>query len=409
MKRNILFSIVIFLGISLALCGNTPFTENKVLIQQIGEIPTSVSDFINSDSDSEKFPVTGTVQAGSSLRFRSWPWGPVLGLKSPGSKLKIIGISGEFYQVEIDGKTAYMHKNYISVPGQDASQEEPYYPGNTRAGGYIALSESKLSTEVTDIKAKIETIEKKYDQAKKLLALAKSGYEKQKDPALKEKITDINKLIAAIENKYDLLKKELAKAKKNLAKAQEPAPKKTSTKKASSSSKSSSSSSTSSSSEAEKALANYKGGKLSPAEFGRLFGPVARENMKKTGVPASVTLAQAALETGWGGSSIGDAKNLFGIKGTGPAGTIKVPTKEFVNGRMITIQDNFRKYNSWQESIEDHGKLLQNSRYGYALKYNKDPNRYAKEIHKAGYATDPNYASKLISIMKSNNFYQYDI
>ncbi len=131
--------------------------------------------------------------------------------------------------------------------------------------------------------------------------------------------------------------------------------------------------------------------------------------MKKTGVPASVTLAQAALETGWGKSTIGDAKNIFGIKGTGTAGTIKVPTKEFVNGRMITIHDNFRKYHSWQQSFEDHGKLLQKSRYSYALQYNKDPDRYAREIHKAGYATDPNYASKLISIMKSNNFYQYDV
>lgn len=159
----------------------------------------------------------------------------------------------------------------------------------------------------------------------------------------------------------------------------------------------------------EAALANYRGGRLSPAEFGRLFGPAAREASKKSGVPASIILAQAALETGWGSSSIGDAKNMFGIKGTGPAGSIRVSTQEFVNGRMITIQDNFRKYHSWQESFDDHAKLLQNSRYGYALQYKKDPNRYAQEIHKAGYATDPNYASKLIGIMKSNNFYQWDV
>jgi len=159
---------------------------------------------------------------------------------------------------------------------------------------------------------------------------------------------------------------------------------------------------------AEAALANYKGGKLSPAEFSKLFGPVARESMKRTGVPASVTLAQAALETGWGGSSIGDAKNLFGIKGTGPAGTIRVSTKEFRNGSMVSEYANFRKYNSWAESIEDHGKLLQNSRYSPAMKYKNNPDQFAREIHKAGYATDPNYSSKLISIMKSNNFYQWD-
>lgn len=163
-----------------------------------------------------------------------------------------------------------------------------------------------------------------------------------------------------------------------------------------------------SSKEAEAALANFKGGKLSPAEFSKLFGPVARESMKRTGVPASVTLAQAALETGWGGSSIGDAKNLFGIKGTGPAGTIRVPTKEFRNGRMVTEYANFRKYHTWAQSIEDHGKLLQNARYSPAMKYKNNPDQFAREIHKAGYATDPNYSSKLIGIMKANNFYQWD-
>ena len=159
---------------------------------------------------------------------------------------------------------------------------------------------------------------------------------------------------------------------------------------------------------AEAALANYRGGRLSPSEFARLFGPVAREASKKSGVPASIILAQAALETGWGGSTIGDAKNLFGIKGTGPAGSIRVPTEEVINGQRVTINDNFRKYNSWQESIEDHGRLLQNSRYARAMAVKNDPDQFARELQKAGYATDPEYASKLISIMKSNNLYQYN-
>lgn len=159
---------------------------------------------------------------------------------------------------------------------------------------------------------------------------------------------------------------------------------------------------------AEAALANYRGGRLSPSEFARLFGPVAREASKKSGVPASIILAQAALETGWGGSTIGDAKNLFGIKGTGPAGSVRVPTQEVINGRRVTINDNFRKYNSWQESIEDHGRLLQNSRYARAMAVKNDPDQFARELQRAGYATDPEYASKLISIMKSNNLYQYN-
>ncbi|MEW6709074.1 MAG: glucosaminidase domain-containing protein [Candidatus Riflebacteria bacterium] len=165
---------------------------------------------------------------------------------------------------------------------------------------------------------------------------------------------------------------------------------------------------TGSASAAEAALANYKGGRLSPTEFKNLFGPVAREVSKKSGVPASIILAQAALETGWGGSAIGDAKNLFGIKGTGPAGSIRVPTKEVINGRTVTINDNFRKYNTWMESLEDHSRLLQTSRYANCMRYKNDPDQFARELQKAGYATDPSYASKLISIMKSNNLYAYN-
>lgn len=163
-----------------------------------------------------------------------------------------------------------------------------------------------------------------------------------------------------------------------------------------------------SASAAEAALANYRGGRLSPTEFKNLFGPVAREVSKRSGVPASIILAQAALETGWGSSTIADAKNLFGIKGTGPAGSVRVPTQEVVNGRRVTINDNFRKYNTWMESIEDHSRLLQNSRYAKAMQNRNNPDQFARELQRAGYATDPEYADKLISIMKSNNLYQFD-
>lgn len=159
----------------------------------------------------------------------------------------------------------------------------------------------------------------------------------------------------------------------------------------------------------EAALTSYRGGKLSPSQFAKLFGPVAREASKKSGIPASIIMAQAALETGWGSSAIGNAKNLFGIKGTGPAGSITVPTKEYINGRMVTVQGKFRKYNSWQESIEDHSKLLTGaSRYAKCMANRNNPDQFARELLKAGYATDPQYANKLISIMKSNNFYQYN-
>lgn len=157
------------------------------------------------------------------------------------------------------------------------------------------------------------------------------------------------------------------------------------------------------------ALENWKGGRLPPSEFCRLLGPVARESMRVTGVPASVTLAQAALETGWGAATIGDAKNLFGIKGTGPAGSITVPTREYINGQYVTVQGTFRKYHTWRESIDDHARLLTTApRYRNCMAYKNDPDQFARELQKAGYATSPTYASKLISIMRQYNLYQYD-
>lgn len=166
-------------------------------------------------------------------------------------------------------------------------------------------------------------------------------------------------------------------------------------------------------------LADYKGGKLGKAQFINLFGPIAKENERQTGIPAAVTMAQAILETGWGSSSIGDAKNLFGIKGTGPAGTTLHWTTEEKNGMKYRVQDYFRKYNSWQESIEDHSNfLLTNKRYSSAIKsYNsgkafgtpvqENVDAFARGIHDAGYATDSKYSDKLISIMKSNNLYKW--
>ncbi|MBF0406518.1 MAG: glycoside hydrolase family 73 protein [Candidatus Riflebacteria bacterium] len=179
-----------------------------------------------------------------------------------------------------------------------------------------------------------------------------------------------------------------------------------STRAASTSTSSSTSTSTSTFSSAE--LENWRGGKLSPSRFVALLGPAAREVYRRTGVPASVTLAQAALETGWGESTIGSAKNLFGIKGRGPAGSITVPTREYVNGRTITIRDTFRKYNNWMESIEDHAKLLNGPIYRAAQQYKNNPDQYARAIHRCGYATDPNYATTLIRLMKDYNMYQWD-
>lgn len=135
----------------------------------------------------------------------------------------------------------------------------------------------------------------------------------------------------------------------------------------------------------------------------------AIDTMKKYGVLASVTIAQAILESGWGQSGLTiNANNLFGIKATGNEPYVLMNTAEYINGERITINAKFRKYNSLAESIEDHGKFLtQNSRYNNIL-WVKDYRIVCRLIQQDGYATDPNYSRLLISIIEENNLQQWD-
>jgi flagellum-specific peptidoglycan hydrolase FlgJ len=140
----------------------------------------------------------------------------------------------------------------------------------------------------------------------------------------------------------------------------------------------------------------------------------ARESQRKSGVPASVTIAQAILESDWGRSRLAtEAKNLFGIKAFGRPGTAGIytaPTWEVYGGQNTTVLAAFRAYNTLEDSIEDHGNWFHdNSRYWPALAVKDDPRAFARAIHAAGYATDPAYAPKLIALMDRFNLYQYDI
>src|SRR3954468_16733546 len=92
--------------------------------------------------------------------------------------------------------------------------------------------------------------------------------------------------------------------------------------------------------------------------FIRLAAPGAQRGQREFGVPASVTIAQGALESAWGSSHIGTANNYFGIKAsgsTGPiaVGSVVVPTQEFVGGRMVTVNGRFRAYRSAADSFRD--------------------------------------------------------
>ncbi|MCG0458850.1 glycoside hydrolase family 73 protein [Enterobacter cloacae complex sp. ECC445] len=128
----------------------------------------------------------------------------------------------------------------------------------------------------------------------------------------------------------------------------------------------------------------------------------------KWGVPASVLLAQSALESGWGKHVKNNA--YFGIKGKSPSGnSTSFGTTEVINGKIIHIKDTFRAYADYAESADDYGRFLnENKRYKPAFSYTTEPNQFITEIAKAGYATDPDYAPKLIHLMERYDLYEFD-
>lgn len=134
----------------------------------------------------------------------------------------------------------------------------------------------------------------------------------------------------------------------------------------------------------------------------------AQEAHKKYGVFASVTLAQSALESAWGKDAI--SNNLFGIKADASwkGKKVLVDAHEVHQGRRIPVKAWFRAYMSPSASVIDHALFLsQNKRYKEAFKC-KNGCDFARSIAKAGYATDPNYAELLISIIRHNGFDKYD-
>ncbi|MBR2828428.1 MAG: glycoside hydrolase family 73 protein, partial [Bacilli bacterium] len=149
---------------------------------------------------------------------------------------------------------------------------------------------------------------------------------------------------------------------------------------------------------------NMSGSKL---EFLKSIINGAISAYKKYGVLPSLTLAQAILETGWGKSKIGN--NIFGIKaGSSWTGKTKtVGTKEWENGHYKSIRATFRDYDSIEESIEDHAKLLTNKRYQPVLsaKNYKEACRLVKEC---GYATSPTYTKSLTDLVEQFGLNQYD-
>ena len=133
----------------------------------------------------------------------------------------------------------------------------------------------------------------------------------------------------------------------------------------------------------------------------------AQAASETTGVPARFIIGQAALESGWGKREILKANgetshNVFGIKATKDwtGKTVSTVTTEYRNGQPQRVVEKFRAYDSYNEAMADYAQLLKNNpRYAQVLNGSHDAAGFAVGMQRAGYATDPHYAKKLMSIM----------
>ena len=144
------------------------------------------------------------------------------------------------------------------------------------------------------------------------------------------------------------------------------------------------------------------------------LAPYAKELQNGYGVLPSIILGQAILESNWGKSTLASKyNNLFGIKAFGDQKKVNLETKEFVNEEWITIQGDFRVYDSWEQSIDSHTQLFVNGVDWNPALYEKvltatNYREAAQALQEAGYATDPSYSEKIIQVIETYHLDQYD-
>lgn len=164
---------------------------------------------------------------------------------------------------------------------------------------------------------------------------------------------------------------------------------------------------------------------MTTSQFIQTLGPIAQKDYQNTGVLASVTMAQAINESGWGKSGLAQsANNMFGMKTTLSGNTwagsvwdgksyVKVITTEEYGGKKVKITAHFRKYDSVANSIGDHSAYLSNAKNGLKKRYAglTETTSYSKQLtilQKGGYCTWSGYASELSSLIKRYNLTQFD-
>ena len=153
---------------------------------------------------------------------------------------------------------------------------------------------------------------------------------------------------------------------------------------------------------------------MTTEEYINTMGPIAQADYSRTGIFASVTLAQSIVESGWGKSGLTQkANNMFGIKCSAnwSGECINMDTGEYGSGGYYMINSAFRKYDSIEASVADHSLFFkENSRYGEAgVLTATDYASQIKAIHRAGYATAPDYSSSIIDTIKTYGLDKWDV
>lgn len=149
-------------------------------------------------------------------------------------------------------------------------------------------------------------------------------------------------------------------------------------------------------------------------DFIKKVAPVAQKVDKGTKLLPSITIAQACLESNYGQSDLAQKyNNLFGVKGTSKTTSAVMTTKEYTNGKWVTVKARFQIYDSYEASIRAHNRLFQEgttwnkNQYKDVLNAKNYPEQ-AKALVTDGYATDPDYATKLTNLIEQFNLNQYD-
>ncbi len=163
-------------------------------------------------------------------------------------------------------------------------------------------------------------------------------------------------------------------------------------------------------------MTNHENTLIAEQKFIDKVAPYIQKRQKKDGILASITIAQMILESDWGKSSLASKyHNYFGVKSTSDDAkkTVKIDTQEYVNGQWVTVKGTFAVYKNWQESVYQHNRLFLKGTTWNKKQYKdvihaKNYTDGTKALVKNAYATDPDYAKKIIRLVERYHLDIYD-